>query len=353
MTQLFAAVDHSGAIRFADEVPRGSACGCFCPVCSSPLVAKQGEQLQWHFAHEAGQERPDCEVGAANLVHRIAVDTLRAEGALTLPPYHLTVRVGFSQEDVSWKSNFVPESLQWVSNPTKTAPVARGLLDNDARASLYVSISATPPDRLVTASEGEAVIVYWFPMPTPRDMASLASVQLHIRTTGRLTWVHQPDTYGLIARSRKRMEQQLQDEQQQKARQAGMRWAGIANRMREQQTPTPQAIVMPSQQPAPASAFVDTVYDWAPNRKSRSAFVFYRLRDGTAWVVYTQKDNSTWIVPWPVFDGWDECLPPSVGVADPGASMYHAPAVVPVLMFMSRQSACTRTSTNPADFQGL
>ena len=35
------------------RVPRGSECGCICPSCSVPLVARQGDIKEWHFAHRS------------------------------------------------------------------------------------------------------------------------------------------------------------------------------------------------------------------------------------------------------------------------------------------------------------
>ena len=89
MSQLFAALDARGAIRFVGDVPRGAACACFCPDCSSPLIARQGTEKEWHFAHEGGQERPECLVGAQNLLRRFCMEHLQylaLSGPLTLPP---------------------------------------------------------------------------------------------------------------------------------------------------------------------------------------------------------------------------------------------------------------------------
>uniref|UniRef100_UPI002B477B28 competence protein CoiA family protein n=1 Tax=Vibrio vulnificus TaxID=672 RepID=UPI002B477B28 len=33
------------------DVVRGKNCGCICPSCHTPLIARQGEEKQWHFAH--------------------------------------------------------------------------------------------------------------------------------------------------------------------------------------------------------------------------------------------------------------------------------------------------------------
>jgi hypothetical protein len=93
MIRLFAGLGRDGAMRFIGEVERGAACGCSCPECGSPLVAKQGNEKDWHFAHEGGQERPECEAGAINMLRRLAVEYLRGQPTLELPPFRERVTV--------------------------------------------------------------------------------------------------------------------------------------------------------------------------------------------------------------------------------------------------------------------
>lgn len=33
------------------EVDRGKNCNCICPSCKTPLIARQGDIKEWHFAH--------------------------------------------------------------------------------------------------------------------------------------------------------------------------------------------------------------------------------------------------------------------------------------------------------------
>jgi len=33
------------------DVPRGKKCGCICPSCKTPLIARHGDVKEWHFAH--------------------------------------------------------------------------------------------------------------------------------------------------------------------------------------------------------------------------------------------------------------------------------------------------------------
>lgn len=81
MAQLTIALDGNDIIKFVGEVAKGGDCGCFCPACRSPLVAKKGRINEWHFAHESGQERPECLVGALNLFSRLLMEHLQAAGA--------------------------------------------------------------------------------------------------------------------------------------------------------------------------------------------------------------------------------------------------------------------------------
>lgn len=53
---------------------------------------------------------------------------------------------------------------------------------------------------------------------------------------------------------------------------------------------------------------------WA---KPFSSIAYFPMRDGTAWVRVQHRGGEHLLMPWPAFEGWDEALPSSVGVADP------------------------------------
>ena len=125
MSQLFAALNVQGEIRFVGDVDRGAACGCFCPDCSSPLVAKQGSANEWHFAHEGGQERPECLVGAQNLLRRFCMEHLQHRAlsqSLTLPPgrshAELTTLYFSGHEPIEVVDQF-EGTVRWHSRPPK------------------------------------------------------------------------------------------------------------------------------------------------------------------------------------------------------------------------------------------
>lgn len=63
------------------DVPSGQACGCVCPECLAPLVAKKGETNVHHFAH-VGQA---CGNGAETAIHLMAKQILAQEMNVKLP----------------------------------------------------------------------------------------------------------------------------------------------------------------------------------------------------------------------------------------------------------------------------
>ena len=53
---LIYAVDSNGFLVNVDDVRTGNECGCFCPACKEPLMAKnQGQKRIHHFAHQIGR----------------------------------------------------------------------------------------------------------------------------------------------------------------------------------------------------------------------------------------------------------------------------------------------------------
>lgn len=65
------------------SVPRGNACGCICPSCKTPLVARQGNGNEWHFAHRSQKvhsaTRQECDYSFAVSV-RLMIRQLSDDG---------------------------------------------------------------------------------------------------------------------------------------------------------------------------------------------------------------------------------------------------------------------------------
>lgn len=71
-----------GKLVSPDEVERGRACNCACPGCTVEVIAKQGTERTWHFAHVKGEK---CAEGYEVSIHELAKQMLRQRKELLLP----------------------------------------------------------------------------------------------------------------------------------------------------------------------------------------------------------------------------------------------------------------------------
>ena len=71
-----------GRLRYIDDVERGLKCGCVCPSCEHPLVARRGPVKVPHFAHYQGG---DCRKGIETALHLMAKEMLEDRKEIVLP----------------------------------------------------------------------------------------------------------------------------------------------------------------------------------------------------------------------------------------------------------------------------
>lgn len=72
-----------GRLVAVDAVPRGLGCRCRCPKCNRRLIARHGDVLVHHFAHEADA---GCKGAFESMVHRLAKQVIADVGEIVVPP---------------------------------------------------------------------------------------------------------------------------------------------------------------------------------------------------------------------------------------------------------------------------
>jgi hypothetical protein len=83
------------------------------------------------------------------------------------------------------------------------------------------------------------------------------------------------------------------------------------------------------------SAHKETPWEWV---KPWSSILYLKLNDGSGWIRAERRDGQNVLVPWPVFDGWDEALPPLFGHADDENGGYILPDVPRALQYLRNQA---------------
>ncbi len=75
-----------GKITHISEVERGLHCGCNCPACGENLIARKGQHVTHHFAH---QSTKNCEYAYESSLHFVAKEILSRAQRMMLPPVYL------------------------------------------------------------------------------------------------------------------------------------------------------------------------------------------------------------------------------------------------------------------------
>ena len=117
------AIDEYGNLVSIDDIPlekRGLACGCHCPNCNQPLVAKLGynKGRSPHFAH---YNYSDCHGAVMTLLHRLSEEILKIEKNVMTPPYKTipAKRLIFTQVEVEQRndrSDLQPDIVGVIEN---------------------------------------------------------------------------------------------------------------------------------------------------------------------------------------------------------------------------------------------
>lgn len=74
----------------AVDVDKGLACNCTCVACDAPLIARQGQERIWHFAHH---REANCPYATEAAIHWMAKQMISERGGLFVPHRELSKTV--------------------------------------------------------------------------------------------------------------------------------------------------------------------------------------------------------------------------------------------------------------------
>lgn len=98
-----------GEITSIADVESGLKCGCVCPACGEPLVAKKGSKVMHHFAHHAGT---NCEYGYQTSLHLAAKDILSKAKKMVIPRVSFTFPGTNKSELISGEKEIPIDSVE-------------------------------------------------------------------------------------------------------------------------------------------------------------------------------------------------------------------------------------------------
>lgn len=183
-----------------DDVENGLACGCICPNCKRRLVAKQGEVLTHHFAHEA---EADCLGAQESMVHALSKQMVVDALHICTPPitingycWHETIRQPLALDIVNTEvssEGIRPDILAFYDGMPLAIEVAVTHFCDDHKIAL-LRRRRLPAIEIDLSDYG-------------RDM-SAAEIRGSVLLYAPRRWLFNPDIDDLIAAHRAEIEEQ-------------------------------------------------------------------------------------------------------------------------------------------------
>ena len=98
-----------GELIDISRVERGLKCGCVCPSCNQPLVAKKGEKMIHHFAHSSTDE---CEYGYETSLHLLAKEIISKSQKFTIPSVYVEFHSYKEKEYISQSKEITVDRVE-------------------------------------------------------------------------------------------------------------------------------------------------------------------------------------------------------------------------------------------------
>ena len=102
------------------DVQSGKKCGCICPSCNIPLIAKKGDINEWHFAHDSQFIEKDQELSCDfswTVAVKMMIKQILLEGStLALPEYFINFQ-GIGYKKKTQKIKVTDRSTIHYTNP--------------------------------------------------------------------------------------------------------------------------------------------------------------------------------------------------------------------------------------------
>ena len=166
-----------GQITSIADVESGLRCGCTCPACGEPLVAKKGSKVMHHFAHHT---RHNCEYGYESSLHLAAKDILSKARKMVIPSVQLQFPGSYKTELISqeteipihhveleqWFGDIIPDIVVYSGKRYffveifVTHPVDDGKLSKLKKANIStIEIDLSKLDRMISPEELKDILL--------------------------------------------------------------------------------------------------------------------------------------------------------------------------------------------------
>lgn len=85
---IFSWAEKDGRMVHVSDVQKGLGCGCICPNCHEPLMARHGEVREHHFAHHGDNRGANLKICYMVILYKLAEQIIKEEKRICAPSYY-------------------------------------------------------------------------------------------------------------------------------------------------------------------------------------------------------------------------------------------------------------------------
>lgn len=319
MVKMINGITSSGSLRFISDVNSGLQSDLHCAHCKSPLIAKKGDQNDWHFAHVSGQTRPECVVGARNFL-RMSLKRHVASSGLIPKPKPYPIRTNYAGQVISAELQLaVTDITSWSTHDDSSSKVADIKVSDGSFGEIHLVLSNDPGFHI--HNRNRAVLLVVVDESQVLDLSSEHEMASKLLKSATAAWVS-------ISKDSSKYQQSLSEAvKRQSAAAEALKIAQLVPQL----APVERKLESQSERSIATKCVVndekswkdDIRLHWNSERKLTTTIFCLHLRDGTNWFVYVTENGIRKLKPWPeLFEGWDEFFPPAIGKASEQAECY-------------------------------
>lgn len=176
-----------GRVMHIDDVHRGLQCGCVCPSCKAPLIARQGEKNIHHFAHASGAS---CDGAYETSLHLAAKEVLREEMHIVLPAATMTLNNNRAPIEFAPELDHKIDSIELEKKLGTTIPDVTAII---ARNKLAIEIKVThgiDDEKLARITEEGISTLEIDLSDLPRDINKEQIRYQVVESVARKSWIY-------------------------------------------------------------------------------------------------------------------------------------------------------------------
>ena len=170
-----------------DEVQRGLGCGCVCPACEAPLIARHGDKNIHHFAHANGAS---CAGAYETSLHLVAKQLLEEEMHIVLPA--VTAKLKNNRAPIEFAPEFDQrfDSIELEKKLGKTIPDVTAIIGGN-RLAIEIKVTHGIDDEKLSRIRQEGVSTLEIDLSDlPRDVDKDLIRNYVVEATGRKAWIY-------------------------------------------------------------------------------------------------------------------------------------------------------------------